>query len=78
MNRIHWLKASATSNKLQGSFSSIEVVARRRGFGYPWKSVRINLLALHLIQRVGLKREFYQCPTEPKNQPMLKASRATV
>jgi hypothetical protein len=24
--------------ELQGSFSSIEVVVRRRGFGYPWKS----------------------------------------
>jgi hypothetical protein len=34
MNRIHWLKAPATM--LQGSFSSIEVVVRRRGFGYPW------------------------------------------
>jgi hypothetical protein len=26
--------------ELQGSFSSIEVVVRRRGFGYPWKSSR--------------------------------------
>ena len=25
-------------SKLQGSFSSIEVVVRRRGFSYPWKS----------------------------------------
>jgi hypothetical protein len=24
--------------ELQGSFSSIEVVVTRRGFGYPWKS----------------------------------------
>jgi hypothetical protein len=42
MNRIHWLKACnqygnwIKASKLQGSFSSIEVVVRRRGFGYPW------------------------------------------
>ena len=52
-----WIKAS----KLQRSFSSIEVVVRRRGFGYPWKSSadeltstdpkRLSLVKKHYLSR---------------------------
>jgi hypothetical protein len=41
-----WPSFVIEASKLQGSFSSIEVVVRRRGFGYLESQVRINLPVL--------------------------------